>query len=194
LEDKAWVEFKTPLNKKELFQFCKDIEVLFRINPYLEIKLWEKLSDKNYRMHVINHSQIPEFELRTEFEKKISKNEIKLKYNTGIKSNTVFSINPEPNGSKLTIVENYHTDLNDSIENYLILVDKSLKKWAEEVQQFLIHWKRWCWFSPWRLYKLRIWLPMKPLARRVTDILLFVSAIEIILIAMGSVIYILFYK
>jgi len=194
LEDKAWAEFKTPLNAGALLEFCNDPEVLFRINPYLEIISWEKLPDNNYKIHVTNFSQVPEFEVQTDFEKQVSTRKIQLQYNSGIKSNTVFSVESIPEGSKLTITENYNINDNNVSEDYLHFVDKSLTKWAEEIQNFLIQWKRWCWFYPWRLYKLRVWLSMKPSARRISDVILFVSAFEVILIILGIAIYLSFYK
>jgi len=191
LEDKAWVEFFTPLDEKALFKFCNNIEILFRINPYLEIKLWENSTDNKYKLHAINHSQTPEFELKTDLEISTTKNEIKLQYDSGIKSNTVFSIKNASKGSQLKITDSYHTNINHDNENYLDLVDKSLKNWGEEVQQFLIQLNRWRWLPLWRLYKFRIWLPMKPAARRITDMLLLVSVIEIFLITAVAIVYLI---
>jgi len=194
MEDKAWVEFITPLNVKALFHFCNDIEILFRLNPYLDIKHWEYISENSYRLEATNYSQIPEFYVDTRFEKSSAKNEINIQYGTGIKSNTTFSIKATTKGSQLTIADHYHSQHNTGVKDYLTQVDRSLQKWGEEIQQFLIRWNRWSWFPLWRLYKLRIWLPMKPFARRVTDMLLIVSAVEVLLIVTGTIFYLLFYK
>ena len=73
-------------------------------------------------------------------------------------------------------------------------VDRSLTKWAEEIQHYLLQWQRWAWFSPWRYYKKRVWQRMKPSARRITFVLLCISAVEIALIGLGLAIYLVEFR
>ncbi len=193
-EDKAWAEFKTPLNKRVLLNFCQDVERLLRINPFLDIKKWEKLSDQHFLFHAINHSQNPAFEITTDLQIQKKTDGLEILYRRGLKSSTAFTIQEITNGSKLTITEKYTGLPEEKRRQKLHKVDKSLNKWAENLQEFLIDWHRWSWFSPWRYYKNRIWLPMRPTARRVTYLILCISFIEIVLIALGSAIYIIEYK
>ena len=193
-EDKAWAAFNTPLDKDSLLEFCQDVERLFRINPYLVFKKWEKIEDRRYRFHAVNHSQIHAFNIETDLHIQTTPNGLEVHYALGLKSNTVFTVEATPEGSKLTITEKYKTMEVDEHLSRLHEVDKSLTKWAEEIQAYLIHWQRWSWFTPWCFYMQRIWQPMKPAARRITYMLLWISIIEITLVGLGVIVYFIEYK
>ena len=193
-EDKAWVEFKTPLDQSALLNFCQNVERLFRINPYLEFEKWEKISQQTYYMTAINSSQSPSFKVDTKLKVKNLINGLEIQYSNGIKSSTILNIEPADQGSKITITDNYNSRSKKQHITHLHEVDKSLTKWAEDIQQYLIHWKRWSWFSPWRFYKNRIWQPMKPAGRRITYMLLWISVFEIALIGLGVMIYFVEYR
>lgn len=192
--NKAWAEFKTPLSQDALLLFCHDVEQLFRINPYLEVIKWKKIQPHKHYIDVLNHSQNPGFSLQTTLYVTDIANGIKLHYAKGIKSDTTIVASATVEGSKLVITENYNTHQIDSDANLLATVDKSLKQWAEEIQAYLINWNRWSWFLPWRYYKQRIWLPMKPSARRIAYMLIWISFIEIALIGLGVIVYLLDYR
>ncbi|MGH1536707.1 MAG: hypothetical protein ACRBDX_01425 [Gammaproteobacteria bacterium] len=191
--DKAWAEFKTPLSQEALLLFCGDVEQLFRINPYLEVNKWEVIEKDKYSVDLTNHSQASEFSLQTYIEVTNVSNGVQLDYNNGIKSSTTIITQPQPEGSKLVITDHYRP-LDNSNSKLLTQVDKSLHKWAEEIQNYLTTWQRWSWFLPWRLYKKHIWLPMKPSARRITYMLIWISLIEIALIGLGIIIYFIEYR
>ena len=156
------------------------------------LPIW--IQPHKYYIDVLNHSQNPEFSLQTALSTTDITNGIKLHYSKGIKSDTTIVASDTAEGSKLVITENYKPHQIDSNVNLLATVDKSLMKWAEEIQTYLINWNRWSWFLPWRYYKQRIWLPMKPSARRITYMLIWISFIEIALIGLGVVIYLLNYR
>ena len=193
-ENKAWAEFKTPLKHGALLLFCKDIERLFRINPYLEIKTWEKAERRKHLIHVINNSQKQPFSLKTNIYITEIENGLRAQYDHGIKSVTTFEVYPYLDGSKLKITELYHSISPDDKSDAINKVDKSLTKWAEEIQNYLISWHRWSWFLPWNKYKQHIWLPMKPTARRITYMLIWISFVEVALIFLGTIIYFLEYR
>ncbi len=193
-EDKAWAAFKTPLDKDSLLEFCQDVERLLRINPYLVFKKWEKIDARRYRFHAVNHSQIHAFNIETDLQILTTSNGLEIHYALGLKSKTIFAVEATPEGSKLTITEKYKAMEADEHLSRLHEVDKSLTKWAEEIQDYLVYWQRWSWFIPWRLYMQRIWQPMKPAARRITYMLLWISIIEITLISLGVIIYFVEYK
>ena len=184
--NKAWAEFNTPLSQDTLRDFCYKIEQLFRINPYLEITTWESLEKDKYFVELVNHSQEPEFRLQTNLSVTQLEKGLQIDYEDGIKSSTSFHTKPMHDGSKLVITEHYHSESSDEYKNKFNEVDKSLAKWAEDLQTYLIDMHRWSWFPPWRIYKHKIWLPMKPAGRRVTYMLIWVSFIEIALIALGG--------
>ena len=57
------------------------------------------------------------------------------------------------------------------------------------MQQYLVRWHRWSRIAPWRWYMQHIWLPMKPAARRITYMLLWITLAEIALILLIAIIY-----
>jgi hypothetical protein len=193
-ENKAWAEFKTPFSKSILIDFCRDIEQLFRINPYVEIINWEKLNSNDYSIELINHSQEPAFVLKTDMHVLETSNGLIINYVSGIKTNTQIQIEEIPEGSKLTITDHYSLKKTGLQQDDLKKVDKSLTKWAEEIQIFLIQWKHWAWLLPWKYYKQYIWIRMKPSARRVSYMLIIISLIEICLIGLGTIIYFLEFR
>ena len=193
-EDKAWVEFRTPLDQAALLEFCQDVERLFRINPYLVFERWERIAARQYRLHAVNFSQTPAFEIDTEMTVQPVSDGLEIRYSQGLKSSTRFSVGVLPKGSTLVIEEKYEGVLESERIHRLHEVDRSLTKWAEELQHYLLQWQRWAWFSPWRYYKKRVWQPMKPTARRITFMLLCISAIEIALIGLGIAIYLIEYR
>ncbi len=193
-ENKAWAEFKTPLSNTELFKFCLKLETLFRINPYLEILKWEEIQTHKYYVDLVNHSQKPEFSLQTNLNVTKMKNGIRIQYENGIKYESIFLIEEVPKGSKLTITEKYHGLKAEEDLDQLNKVDKSLTKWAEAIQQYLIDWQKWSWFLPWKFYKQHVWLLMKPAARRISYMLIWISVIEIALILLGVAIYFLEFR
>jgi hypothetical protein len=192
--DVAWASFRTPLDKSSLLDFCQDIERLFRINPYLEFGKWESCGDGCYRFQGRNLSQDPPFDFDLKLHVVAQPNGLQMRYEGGLKSSTTLSIKGTDEGSELTVTEDYGALAEQERKARLHEVDKSLVKWSEELQAYLVSWKRWRWFPPWRFYMRRIWQPMKPVARRITYILLWISVVEIALIVLGVGIYLVEYR
>jgi hypothetical protein len=192
-EDAAWASVNTPLKLEELIAFSQDIERLFRINPMLEFSQWENLGDNQYRMAVKNTSHETPFDLETELRVETQAESITIHYSNGLKKKTVLKFEPSVQGSKLTIIDDYAGLSEAERQNRLGEVDKSLTNWAEYLQRFIITWQRWSRFAPWRWYMRRIWQPMKPMGRRITYILLWITVAEIALISLGVTIYFLEY-
>ena len=188
-EDAAWASLNTPLTVAELMSFCRDIERLFRINPMLEFSSWKPLNDNQYLFSGKNISQ----EVAFGFEYKLTVSEIMggfiINYDNGLKSSTTLKIEPSSHGSKLTITDNYEGMSKEDRETHLGEVDKSLVVWAGYLQQFLITWQRWSVFGIWRWYMKYIWQPMKPISRRITYMLLWITVVELALIVLGVGIY-----
>jgi hypothetical protein len=184
-EDAAWAAVNTPLSVDELKTFCLDIERLFRINPMLEFKRFKSLGENRYAMNGRNISQDGSFDFDVSFRVSELDDGLRIDYDNGIKSSTVVSVEAALTGSKLTITDYYEGLPVKDREKHLDQVDRSLIRWAEYLQQFLVSWRRWSGWSLWRWYMRRVWQPMKPMGRRITYILLWVSAAEIALIALG---------
>ena len=192
-EDAAWASIHTPLDTEELKTFCQNIERLFRINPMLEFTQWKKLSDNKYCMAVTNISQEKPFDLETDIQIEDHNDSITLHYSDGLKKKTILKFEPYEKGSTLTIIDDYSGLDERERQQRIQEVDKSLTNWADYLQRYMILWSRWSGFGLWRWYMHRIWQPMKPIGRRITYILLWISVIEIALIALGVTIYIIEY-
>ena len=193
-EDAAWAAVNTPLSVGDLKKFCSDIERLFRINPMLEFKSFKSLGSNRYTMSGRNISQEGAFDFDVSFKVSELEDGLRIDYDNGIKSSTLMKVEEAPTGSKLTITDNYERLPVEDREKHLDEVDRSLVRWAEYLQRFLIMWSRWHRWGPWRWYMRSVWQPMKPMARRITYILLWISVIEVALIALGVAIWFVEYR
>lgn len=186
----AWVSINTPSDVDTLCRFChRDVERLFRINPYLEFDRWERLVDNRYVIAGRNFSQEKPFEFRLEMEAEALPDGLRIRYRGGLKRDTVFKVESSPHGSKLTIHENYLAINDEEQHERLGEVDRSLPTWAGDLQKFLIMWKQWSWLGPWRWYMGRIWQRMKPSGRRIAYMFWWITLVEIALIILGAGIY-----
>ncbi len=192
-EDAAWASINTPLDVETLKSFCRDIERLFRINPMLEFKKWQSLDNERYFFSGHNISQEPGFEFEFELQVKEQPDGLRIDYSQGLKTSTTIKIEPAEQGSKLTITDCYDGIAEEERKSRINEVDKSLVTWAHYLQKFILSWQRWSRFGLWRWYMHRVWQPMKPSGRRITYMLLWITAFELALITLGVVIYYLEY-
>ncbi len=183
--DAAWVKIETPLSPMALAEFCRDLERLYRINPYLEFKSWQPLAADRYRAQLKNLSNSREIEFDMSV-LQVSAREFVVHYARGIKSSTRFTILPAPIGSALSIVDDYGRAAQDQKTDE---VDRSLHAWGVALHEYLYRERRWGWCAPWRWYMRRVWIPMKPAARRITFVVLMVTLAEVALIALVMAIY-----
>lgn len=189
-EDAAWASVNTPLQEDELLEFCRtDIERLFRINPYLEFEDWSQQDETHYRLLGRNHSQDEPFDVDISIQVEETGDGLQLYYSGGIKRDTTFKIKPSPYGSNLTIHESYLPVTGEERGQMLDQVDRSLATWAEDIQKYIVTWKKWRWFGPWRWYMRRVWQRMKPSGRRIAYIFWWITLVEIALMALGVGIY-----
>jgi len=186
--DAAWVVIETPLVPGDLAAFCSDRERLYRINPYLEFGLWHEAAPGAFAVAFRNLSNQREFELQLALERN-SASDFTVRYDRGIKLGTRFEIEFSATGSRLRITDEYHGAATDTGE-----VDKSLHAWGVALREYLLRERRWGWCAPWRWYMRRVWVPMKPSARRITFIILMVTLAEIALIALVLAIYWIEYR
>jgi hypothetical protein len=187
--DAAWVVIETPLDPGELSAFCRDLERLFRINPYLEFRKWRATASGAIAAAFLNLSNQRVFELQLALER-ASDSDFTVRYDRGIKRSTRFEIEPSPGGSRLRITDEYRGAESADVSD----VDKSLHAWGFALREYLLREQRWGWCAPWRWYMRRVWVPMKPSARRITFIILMVTLAEIALIALVFAIYWIEYR
>ena len=182
--DSAWVTIDVPLAPAALAGFCRDVERLYRVNPYLEFRSWRETAPGAFAVSVRNLSNQRDLELEMKLER-ASERDFIVHYNRGVKRNTRFEIDSAAGGSRLRITDDYSgTTAADATE-----VDRSLHAWGVALREYLLREQRWGWCAPWRWYMRRVWVPMKPSARRITFIILMVTLAEIALIALVLAIY-----
>jgi hypothetical protein len=185
--DAAWVVIDTPLAPARLAEFCCDLERLYRINPYLEFRHWRTLPNGAAEAAYRNLSNGREIEVRLS-PTPVTEGCFTVRYDRGIKQATRFSIDSAPGGSRLKITDVYHsTTAADAAE--LSEVDRSLRAWGVALRDYLGREARWGRLPPWRWYMRRVWVPMKPAARRITFIILLVTLAELALFALVMAIY-----
>ncbi len=196
--NEAWAAVNTPLEADQLVAFCSDIERLIRINPMLEFKRFDKTGEHQYRLQGRNISQVPAFEFDEEIEVEPLADGCRIQYSTGLKTSTRIKISAaEQPGelvrSTLHVTDYYAGHDEKALQKRLNEVDKSLIPWLKDVQKYLLQWRKWSKFRLYRWYMRRVWLPMKPSGRRITYMLLWISLVEVALIALGAAIYIVEY-
>lgn len=187
-EDAAWASVKVPFAASQCIEmFRSDIERLFRINPLYEVDEWES--------HDIDHCSFTGRNLSNDraIDTHLAIRDIDggfiIEYSGGLKASTFFSVEDIPEGAKLTLTDHYPKLPPGEHQEELAKVDKSLIPWAKYLQEYLVMWKRWSWFGPWRWYMRRIWLPMKPSARRITYMILWISMAEIVAFLMIFIVF-----
>lgn len=188
-DDSAWASINTPLSVDALKEFCADTERMFRINPMLEFTSWEPTSENSFRFSGRNISQKEPFDFEVELTVSEQGDEFKIEYDQGVKSSTVFKVEGTEQGSKLTITDRYDRLPAKEREAHMHEVDQSITVWAQYIQKYLVIWKRYSRYGLWRWYMRRIWQPMKPNARRITYMLLWITVVEIALIALAAAIF-----
>lgn len=186
--DASWVIVDTPLSLPALREFCADIERLFRINPYLEFQRWQRSGADSIHagFRNLSNQQMVELDLRIERE---SEDAFALIYRAGIKTRTRFVLEAAGAGSRLTITDDYAGMPPAEREQHLHEVDKSLTAWGWALHEYLRREQRWGRYALWRWYMRRWWLPMTPGARRITYMLVLVTAAEFVFVLLVATIY-----
>lgn len=185
--DAAWVVIDTPLAPQTLAAFCRDLERLYRINPYLEFKTWQSNPDGRIHAAYRNLSNQRELDLHIRTERK-SDFDFQVRYDHGARRSTRFEVEAAPGGSRLRITDDY-TALTSGVPADPDEADKSLHAWGVALQTYLKREHRWGKSAIWRWYMRRVWVPMKPSARRITFIIVMVTLAEIMLFALVITIY-----
>lgn len=179
-EDAAWVTIETPFTAEELRPFLGDVERLFRINPLLIFEDWHRTGETRYRLRAKNLSNGRV--LDTELAVETGDDGIAVRYSEGLKTATRFRVEPQPEGAaKLIVTDDYSGTSPDEREARIDEVDKSLVLWGRSLHRYLHQWKKWSWVPGWKFYMRRVWQPMKPMARRICNILIVVTAAEFVL-------------
>ena len=185
--DAAWVTITAPLLPDQVAAFCRDLERLYRINPYLEFRHWHDLPDGSAEVSYRNLSNGRDAVLRL-IRTPDAGNGFTVRYDRGLKQSTRFEIEPASGGSRLRITDCYGSTAAENAPD-TGSVDRSLHAWGVALHDYLQREARWGGVPVWSLYMRRVWVPMKPAARRITFIILLVTLAELALFALVMAIY-----
>jgi hypothetical protein len=178
--DAAWAKVEVPLPPDALLAFLGDVERLFRINPQLELERVTREGEDTLHLLGRNESSEQPVELRARVVRQAPGSALVLRYDGGIKRETRFGIEPAPGGATLTITETYDTPRDAEREAYLRQVDRSLIPWAAAIRDHLRNRVRWGWVPGHARYMERFWLGMTPRQRRVTRLIVWITALEFV--------------
>ena len=185
--DAAWVVIETPLAAADLAAFCGDFERLYRINPFLEFVSWQQGAANRFQAVFLNHSNQQHVVLEGVIAR-VSEFALRIDFKDGIKKCTRLEVRPGAGGSRLTITDEYRAPAGAAAADQA-QVDRSLHAWGVALKTYLERDRRWGRFPFYRWYARRVWLPMKPSARRITFLVLAIGLADLLLIAVGFAIY-----
>lgn len=174
--DAAWVSLPTPLAVPVLEELCRDVEAVFRLNPFYYFKSWTQTGPNDYTLEFENQSN--QTHNTVHIQVKPATDGITVAYDQGLKKRTIFSFEPTADGSKLTVIDDYESIPESERAQRLLEVDRSLQAWGEALRLYFLRQKRWAWLPGWRWYMRRVWIPMKPSARRIVWMLYLITAAE----------------
>ena len=191
-ENTAWVSIEIPVTPGKLFNYLQDTQRLFRLNPYLDIGKWDEISaGKQFHLEALNEMNGVAYNLVVTVESIRPCAGMFLSYDKGLKRALEITLQPSANGSILTLREHYHA-ASGSAENQAELlkeVDQGLVHWASSIRQYLLGLERWGKFWPYRWYKERFWLGMRPTHRRIARMLCWVTLLEFVVFLFIFAIY-----
>jgi hypothetical protein len=187
-EDRVWATIQTTLRPEALRDFCRDLERLYRINPYSEFRVWKETAPGQVHAEFRNLSNKQNYSLDLTLVPE-SDSIFSVNYSQGIKAATRFEIQPIGPGSSLTITDDYNRLSAEERVQRLDEVDKSLPAWGQAIYDYLRRHRRWGWIAPWRWYMRRVWVPMKPSARRIVWLLVLITVVEFLFFVFVALIW-----
>mgnify|MGYP001607399730 CR=1 FL=1 len=185
--DGAWVTIQTPLEPGELARLCHDVEALYRLNSQLEIEAWEQVGPNTCRLRGLNLSNGRRLDTTLSVEP--HEDGATVVYASGLKSATHFRVTSEKEGAVLTVTDEYGRGPEAERLARVAEVDRSLPRWGSDLHRFFAAWRRWSWCPPWRWLMHRYWLQMKPSARRIATMLIWLTLAEFVAFLMVVTIF-----
>ena len=186
--DAAWATIDLPFQANYVATQCRDLEVLFRVNPFLHFAEWRQIDADAFHVRWRNESN--EQELDTIVRRVAGPGMgFTVEYERGLKRRTVFLLEYDTDGSRLTVVDDYDGTPTEERARRAPEVDRSLLAWTRALQLYFRRLKRWSWVPGWRWYMRRMWVPMKPTARRIVWLLYVITLAEFVVFLFVLLIY-----
>lgn len=186
--DAAWTTIELPFRARDVAAQCRDLEVLFRVNPLLHFSEWRQIDADTF--HVRWHNESNDQELDTAIRRVAGPDMgFTVEYDRGLKRRTVFLLEDGGDGSRLTVVDDYDGTPAEERARRAQEVDRSLLAWTRALQLYFRRRKRWSWVPGWPWYMRRMWIPMKPTARRIVWLLYIITLAEFVVFLFVLLIY-----
>lgn len=197
VEDSAWISVDLPLPAGELYTFMQKVERLFRLNPFLEIKSWQEekpgsiCQGKQIRFDSLNEMNGLQQQLVLEVSEVQPGSSFSLRYESGLKQDTVFSVQGlTPTTSQLIVKERYPAEISAAErESRLNEVDRSLVPWGAAIHGYFVRRRRWGWLPFYNRLQDTFWLGMTPRHRRIARLLILTTALEFVVFLFVFIIY-----
>ncbi|RPI40698.1 MAG: hypothetical protein EHM59_21455 [Betaproteobacteria bacterium] len=187
-DDEAWVSVESRASLAQARRLCDSVERLFRINPYLEIQSWQERDADGCRVSLRNLSngqaQTLVFRVSRPAEDKIL-----LSYETGLKRESRIELEPFEHGSRVKITDDYSGRPVTERHARVSEVDHSLTAWGHALRGYLERERRFGRIALWRWFLDRVWLRMKPSARRISVVVTLLTLAELVLVVLVALVY-----
>lgn len=196
-EDSAWISVELPLSQSDAYSYIQRTELLFRLNPYLEIKSWQEdapgriYPGKNIRLDSLNEMNGMAQTMTLSVSDVRPDVSYSLSYDRGLKQATIFTVEGiTPVACRLTVKERYLAGISVAErEARLNEVDKSLVPWGEAIHKHFARRARWGWLPFFGWLQDSFWAGMAPRHRRISRLLIWTTALEFVVFLFVFVIY-----
>lgn len=162
-----------PQPAAEVAAYLQDVERLFRLNPFLEIRRFEAAPGQ-FTIDLLNEANGLAVSGKLTFEP-ADRLGYRLRYDSGLKLETEVSVAPQAAGTRLRIRENYRPPADDA---ELAQVDRSLTPWGEAIRRHFLGLARWSKVPFYRWWREGIWLGLRPRERRIVRLLGWITVLE----------------
>ncbi len=177
VQDAAWIRVPTTFTPAELASHLDDVEVLLRLNPYYYFKRFKTAGADRWQLEFENQSNQQQLVTDVMVNRSNGRG-ISLEFTSGLKKRTHFTVEPFELGSYLVVTDDYSGTPEAERKQREAEIDKSLTAWGESLRIYFLRLRRYSRVPGWRWYIRRLWIPMKPSARRIVWLLAIISVAE----------------
>lgn len=192
LENAAWVTVSVACSAQTLVEFVQNLERLFRLNPYLEIRQWKDETTegiaKKIQFSALNEMNGVLYDVSLNFSQ-ITPQEFVVHYSASFKERLEVKIADAAPHATLTLIEHYRKLPAGEHQRHLQEVDQGLTPWAVSIKNYIEGLARWGCLPFYRWYKEKFWLSMIPRHRRIARLLLWTTVLEFIVFFFVFIIY-----
>lgn len=172
-DNAAWVDIDLPQPAPFVADYVRDVERLLRLNPHLEIRRLDAIPG-GFALEAVNEMNGLAVSRRLTFRQR-GPWAFALDYDRGLKRTTEVEVEPQGAGARLRIRETYRQPENDA---ELAEVDRSLTPWAQAIRRHFLGLARWGSLPPYRWWRERLWLGLRPRERRILWLFVWITALE----------------